>query len=310
MKTMKAVRVDHFGGPETLTMAQVAMPRPDAGKALIRVEATSINPIDWKLREGLLDDLPLPFTPGGDFCGYIEQLGPGVQGFEKGEEVYGCAEGSIGADAEFLVCPQTHFALKPRAVGPTVAACVPLAAMTAWQGLATHGGLKPGQTVLILGASGGVGGFAVQLAKLWGAAVIGTAATENVDHVRNLGADEVVDYKRERIEDRVKNADLCLDLVGGELQKRAFACLKRGGRLVSSVQMPDELLARQSGIVASLFFMKPEAGQLRDLATKIDAGELKVEVARVLGFDQLAQAEELNRLHQVEGKIAVLVGRA
>jgi len=308
MDTMKAVRVTRFGGPETIAVQKVPKPRPSAGEALVRVEASAINPIDWKLREGLRRDLPLPFTPGGDFCGTIEELGAGASAFQKGDAVYGVAPGSVGADAEFVCVPLSNLALKPRTLGPTEAAVVPLVGMTAWQGLFTHGGLKSGATVLILGASGGVGSVAVQLAKLAGATVLGTCAPENVERVRLLGCDRPIDYKKERVEQAAKDVDLCLDLVGGDLQKRALACVKRGGRLISAVQPPDERLAAERGLVEAKFFMmKPDAGQLKELATKLEAGELKVEVARILPLDRAAEAEELNRRREVEGKIVLQV---
>ncbi len=307
--TMKAVRVARFGGPETVKIERIPKPKPGTGEVLVRVEACAINPIDWKLREGIFKDLKLPFTPGGDFCGSIEELGAGVTEYEKGQAVYGCAPGSVGADAEYVVCPTANLASKPRVLGPIEAASVPLAAMTAWQGLYAHGGLESGQTVLILGASGGVGSFAVQLAKLKGARVIGTASAANVDRVRGLGADVVVDYKKEKIEDVAKDVDLVFDLVGGELQKRAFACVKPGGRLISTVQPPDDRLAKKNKITAMMFRMKPDAGQLRELATRIDAQDIEVEVAKIMPLDKAAEAEELNRGQKVDGKIVLQVGR-
>ncbi|HEX4047807.1 MAG TPA: NADP-dependent oxidoreductase [Elusimicrobiota bacterium] len=308
MDTMRAVRVSHFGGPEALKILDVPRPRPRPGEALVRVEATGVNPVDWKLREGFFKDLPLPFTPGGDFCGTIEELGSGAEGYEKGDVVFGCADGSVGAEAEYLAVSVKNLALKPRTLGPVEAAGVPLAGMTAWQGLFTHGRLKFGETVLILGASGGVGSIAVQLAKSIGARVIGTASAECVERLKALGCDEPVDYKARRFEDAARGVDLCLDLLGGDFQQRAFATLKRGGRLLSAVEPPDAALARRRGISAEFFRMKPDAAELRELALKIDSGELKVPVAKVLPLERAAEAEELNRRHEVHGKIVLRVG--
>jgi NADPH:quinone reductase-like Zn-dependent oxidoreductase len=307
MDTMRAVRVDRFGGPETLHIQNVAKPRPGPGEALVRVEATGVNPVDWKFREGFFKDLPLPFTPGGDFCGTIAELGPNADGFKTGDIVFGSAPGSVGAEAEFLAIPVKYIALKPRTLEPVEAAGVPLAGMTAWQGIFTHGHLKAGETILILGASGAVGSIAVQLAKIVGARVIGTASGESVGRLRELGCDEPVDYENLRFEDAARGVDLCLDLVGGEFQQRAFATVKRGGRIVSAVQEPDAALSRRRGITAELFHMKPDAAQLRELAMKIDAGQLKVAVAKVLPLERAAEAEELNRLHEVQGKIVLKV---
>ena len=307
MEMMKAVRVKRFGGPETITVQRIPKPTPHSGELLVRVEAAAVNPIDWKLREGLFKDLALPFTPGADFCGVVERLGPGVEAFEKGDSVYGVARGSMGADAEFVAAPQGSVALRPRTLSPIEAACVPVVGLTAWQGLFTQGALKAGQTVLILGASGGVGSMAVQLAKLAGARVLATAATENVERVRGLGADQVIDYKKQRVDEAAEDVDLCLDLVGGDLQKRGFLTVKLGGRLISTVQPPDEALAASRGVMARFLMMKPDADQLRQLAVKIDAGEIRVEVAKILPFERAAEAEELNRRHGVEGKIVLRV---
>ena len=309
METMRAVRVSRFGGPETLEIQNLPKPRPGAGEALVRVAAAGVNPADWKMREGLFKDLRLPFTPGSDFCGIIEELGEGASGFKKGDVVFGCAKGGdSGADAEYLAVSLKNMALKPRTLEPVEAAGVPVVGMTAWQGLYTHGHLKSGETVLILGASGAVGGVAVQLAKRVGARVIGTASGENIARLRSLGCDEVIDYERQRVEDVARGVDLCLDLVGGDLQLRAFETLKRGGRLFSTVSAPDPALARRRGITAEFFAMKPDAAQLLELAMKIDAGELQVPVAKVLPLERAAEAEELNRRHSVRGKIVLRVG--
>jgi NADPH:quinone reductase-like Zn-dependent oxidoreductase len=307
--TMKAIRIDRFGGPETLALQDVPRPTPAAGELLVRVQAAAINPIDWKLREGLFRDLKLPFTPGGDFCGTVEEVGPGVTTYEKGDSVFGVAQDSVGADAEFLAVPQSNLSLKPVSLGPVEAASVPLAGMTAWQGLYVHGGLQGSQRVLILGASGGVGSFAVQLAKMTGARVIGTASTENLARMRDLGCDEVIDYTKQGFEGVAHGVELCLDLVGGEFQRRAFKSVKRGGRLISTVQPPDDGLAREAGITARFFRMKPDAAQLRELAVRIDAGDLKVAVAKILPLEEAAQAEELNRRQKAEGKIVLQVCR-
>lgn len=309
METMKAVQVGRFGGPETLTIQDVPKPQPGEGEVLVRVRATGVNPVDWKFREGSFRNLRLPFTPGGDFCGSIEELGVGVADFKVGDEVYGCTPGSIGAEAEYLKSPVLNLALKPRTLDVVRAAGVPLAGMTAWQGLFTHGLLRSGQTALVLGASGGVGAIAVQLAKLAGARVIGTASTANVDRVRALGCDVVVDYKKQRFEDFAKDVDLCLDLLGGDFQKRAYETLKTGGRLISTVQEPDEALAKQHRLTAQFFRMMPEGRQLMELARRIDSGELQITVAKVLPLERAAEAEELNRRHKVDGKIVLQVGR-
>jgi NADPH:quinone reductase-like Zn-dependent oxidoreductase len=304
--TMKAIRVLRFGGPEVLALQDVPRPSPGPGEVLVRVRAASVNPFDWKLREGYLGPRPLPFTPGGDFSGVVEALGRGSRARRVGEEVYGCTPGIIGADAEYVVVSEEALAPKPRTLGHARAASVPLVAMTAWQALRETGALRPGETVLILGASGGVGGMAVQLAKEWGARVVGTASTENIRRVEGLGADLVIDYVRNpAIEDQVSGVDLCLDLVGGAAQSRAFNVIRRGGRLVSTVQSPDRELLERRGLSGRLHVTRPHADYLRAIAELVDAGRLKVSVARILPLSRAAEAEELNRRQSVDGKIVL-----
>lgn len=303
---MKAIRVRHFGGPENVRVEEVERPKPGEGQVLVRVHAASINPIDWKMREGAFKDLQLPFTPGGDFSGVIEEVGPGVTEYRKGDEVYG--DTGTGADAEYVVAPVKQIAAKPRSLDHVQAASIPLVALTAWQCLFEHGQLKSGQTVLILGASGGVGSVCVQLAAQAGARVIGTASAENIERLRVLGCDVAIDYKAKRFEEEAQDVDLCIDLVGGDFQRRAFSVVKKDGRLVSTVQPPDDKLARSRGISAKMMVMRPKADQLREIAARVDAGKLKTTVAKVLPLEKAAEGEELNREQKIDGKIVLTVG--
>jgi len=305
---MRAVRVSRFGGPETLNVENVPIPRPGPGEALVRIAATGVNPVDWKYREGLFKELPLPFTPGGDFCGTIEELGAGADGYKKGDIVFGCAKGSIGAEAEYLAVPVKNIHLKPRSLEPIEAAAVPLAGMTAWQALFVHGHLRSEDTVLILGASGAVGSIALQLAKGVGARVIGTGSSDSIELLRELGCDVPVDYEKTRFETAARDVDLCLDLIGGDFQRRAFETIKRGGRLVSVVEAPDQSLAGRRGIKAQFMRMQPDSAQLYELANKIDERKLRVPVAKVLPLESAAEAEELSKRHELHGKIVLRVG--
>ncbi|HZU95341.1 MAG TPA: NADP-dependent oxidoreductase [Planctomycetota bacterium] len=302
---MRAIRVHSFGGPEVLRLDEVPKPVPAEGQVLVRVLATSVNPIDWKLREGMLREIPLPFIPGADFCGTVEGLGPSVTQFKRGDEVFGYVSG--GADAEYLVAPESAIAPRPKTLDALQAAAVPLAGLTAWQGLFDHGKLARGENVLILGASGGVGSIAVQLAKDAGAHVAGTAHGDEIELIRKLGADDAIDYGKYRFEDVAKDVDVCLDLVGGDFQRRAFDVVKKGGRLVSTVQSPDEELARARGIEAKMMFTRPRGDELRELAARIDAGKLKISIVTVLPLERASEAEELNRSHRVTGKIVLRV---
>jgi NADPH:quinone reductase-like Zn-dependent oxidoreductase len=309
MDTMKAVRAHRFGGPDVLSVDEVPKPVPGEGEVLIKVVATSVNPVDWKLREGLITrDLPLPFIPGGDFSGVIDQLGPGVKKWKRGDEVYGVAPNSIGAEAQYVVCPITNFAKKPRNLDHLSAACVPLAAMTAWQGLFDHGRLASGEKLLILGGSGGVGGFAIQFAAAMGAQVLATGSQDGLERIKRLGAIAAIDYKNARLEEAAKDIDLCLDLVGGPTQGRAMMCIKKGGRLISTVQPPEVALAQSLGIEAKFFVMEPRGKLLVEIAKLIDDGKVKVEVAKVMPLESAAEAEELNHQHKVTGKIVLKIG--
>jgi NADPH:quinone reductase-like Zn-dependent oxidoreductase len=307
MAIMKAIRAHRFGGPDVLRLEDVPRPEPGEGQVLVRVRATSVNPVDWKVREGRYREVPLPFTPGGDFSGVVELLGPGATGFAEGDEVYGCMPSSLGAAAEFLVAPIEAMARKPHLLDGTQAASVPLAALTAWQALFDHGRLAAGESVLVLGASGGVGWFTAQLAKQAGARVLGTSSRRNIERVHRAGVDRVIDYGAERIEDVAKDVDLGVDLVGGELGKRGLSCVRRGGRLVSTVEPPLVDTANARGIETKYFRVRPSAAQLGEIAKRIDAGALKVEVARVLPLARAGEAEELNRRHEVAGKIVLKV---
>ncbi|HZU97263.1 MAG TPA: NADP-dependent oxidoreductase, partial [Planctomycetota bacterium] len=289
-------------------MDDVPRPSPGDGEVLVRVIAASVNPVDWKYREGQYPTLPVPFITGGDFSGTIEATGPGVSAFRVGDAVFGGVPGSTGSHAEFVVVPVGAIAPKPRSLDHIQAASVPLTAMTAWQGLFDQGKLAPGEHVLILGGSGGVGSLAVQLAKNAKARVLATASTENVARVRELGADFVIDYRKQHLRDAGEAVDLVLDLVGGDSRREAFDVVRRGGRLVTTVMPPpDEGLARARGVTAVHFRQQFRGDDLREIARQIDAGSVRITVAKVLPLERAAEAEELNRKKQVSGKIVLRV---
>src|SRR5712691_9910410 len=214
---MRAIQVHRYGGPEQLKLEEKPRPEPSSGEVLLRVHAAGVNPIDWKIRQGLLKDfqpVTFPYTPGIEVAGVVEEVGSGVTAFEIGQAVMG--QIASGAYAEYLTIPVEALARKPESLSFAEAAAVPVGARTAWRTLFDHGGLTAGQRVLIVGAAGGVGLWAVQLAKWKGAQVIGTASTANLEFVRSLGADRVVDYTTTPVESAVQEVDLVLDGVGGE----------------------------------------------------------------------------------------------
>jgi NADPH:quinone reductase-like Zn-dependent oxidoreductase len=277
---MKAVRIHRFGGPEVLQLDAVDRPAPPSGALLIRVCAASVNPVDYKIRRGgypRVKEADLPVTLGRDVAGVVVVA---AGDFRVGDEVYAHLAWTEGGYAEYAVVAPPGAALKPKSLDMTAAAGVPLAATTAWQGLFDHGGLKAGQRVLIHGASGAVGAYAVQFARQAGAHVIATASGEGAAIANDLGADQVIDYKRERFEDVVTDLDLVFDLVGGETQGRSFPLIKRGGALISAVQEPDAARAEALGVRIVRYLATPSADLLRRFAAMIDAGALKVTVAK------------------------------
>ena len=304
---MKAVRIHRFGGPEVLQIDEIAKPEPSDGKLLIRVSAASVNPVDYKIRQGgypKVSDKDLPVTLGRDVAGVVET--PGGD-FAAGDEVYAHLDWADGGYAELALCAPEGVAAKPSSIGMVEAAAVPLAATTAWQGLFDHGGLKAGERVLIHGASGGVGAFAVQFAHIAGAQVIATASADEIDRVRRLGADRVIDHKAEKFEDEVHDVDLVFDLVGKDTQERSFQTLRRGGRLISTVQEPDAAKAADAGVTARRYMATPNGGELAHFARLIDAGQVTVTVARVFGLEEASEAHRFLEQDHPHGKVVLKV---
>jgi NADPH:quinone reductase-like Zn-dependent oxidoreductase len=306
---MKAVRVHAYGGPEQLRLEEAPQPKVENGKVLVRIHAASVNPIDFKLASGNMRQImPInfPWIPGGDFSGIVEEIGPGVTGLSKGDAVYGDASGG-GAYAEFYAGPASMIAPKPRQLSDAEAASVPLAAQTAWQGLFDHGRLERGETVLIHGAAGGVGTFAVQLAHLKGAKVLATGSAANTDYLRSFGADTVIDYKATPFESVAKNVDLVLDLIGGETQRRSFGVLKPGGRLIATAQPPSAEEAAKHKVEAQMMSMKASTTNLAQLSELLDAGKLKTIVAKTYPLAQARDAWTEIMSGHTRGKIVLEV---
>lgn len=311
MKTMKAVRIHTYGGPEVLKYEEAPRPEPSAGEVLVRVHAAGVNPVDWKIREGYLKAyLPhsLPLILGWDVSGVVESTGPGVTRLKAGDEVYSRPDiARDGAYAEYIVVREAEVALKPKSIDHIHAAAIPLAALTAWQSLLDAAGLSAGQTVLIHAAAGGVGSFAVQLAKWKGAHVIGTASKRNQALVRELGADETIDYQTTRFEDLVDEVDVVFDTIGGDTQKRSWKVLKKGGILVSILNPPSAEEAVAHGVRQASVFVQPSAAQLTELATLVDSGKLKPIVETVLPLSEARRAHELSQTGHTRGKIVLKI---
>lgn len=308
---MKAARIHEFGGPEVLHVEEIPRPSPAKDELLIKVFASGVNPVDWKIRNGLRKDkfpAKLPLTLGWDVSGIVEGKGEKVKGFKKGDEVYGRPDMTKnGTYAEYVVVKADQVSLKPKTVDHVNAASIPLAGLAAWQGLFDHGHLEKGQKVLIHGASGGVGSYAVQFAKWKGAYVVGTASTDNIDFVKKLGADEVIDYKNEKFEDKVQEADLVFDTIGGETQKRSLNVIKSGGRLVTTVQPEFAKEAAERNITLEGYIAQADPAQLKEMAELVDKGMIKPAVTEVMPLEKAADAQKKSEEGHARGKIVLKV---
>ncbi|WP_292576932.1 NADP-dependent oxidoreductase [Mesorhizobium sp.] len=310
--SMMAWRVHEFGGPDVMRFEQIPRPNPGPGEVLIKVEAAGVGPWDGWIRAGKsVLPQPLPLTLGSDLSGEIVAAGSGASDLRAGEQVYGVTNPRfIGAYAEYAVASAAMVSRKPSSLTHIEAASVPVIAMTAWQGLFDQAQLKAGQTVLIHGAAGSVGAYAVQLARRAGLRTFATAAMEDVPYVHDLGASTVIDFQTQRFEKAVRDADAVIDLVGGETQERSFQVLRRGGKLISAVSHPDQNLARSHGVEAAFFLVKVTSQHLAEIAGLIDGGNLKTHVGAVL---PLADAHEAHLMLEgvrprPKGKIVLTVG--
>ncbi|WP_225032083.1 NADP-dependent oxidoreductase [Paraburkholderia sp. XV] len=305
---MRAFRIRRFGGPEALELDTLAVPRPGRGEVLVKVLASSVNPVDIKTREGrypLIRADALPYTLGRDCAGTVALVGEGVAGWKPGQYVYAFVGQGQGAHADYVIVDQTALARKPSTLDHLLASAVPLAALTAWQGLFEHGMLAADDKVLIHAGSGGVGHFAVQFAKLTGAEVWVTASGDGIDFVRSLGIDCVIDYRAQRFEDAVRDVDLVYDLVGGETQERSWNVLRKGGRLVSTLSEPSQVKAGERGATALRYTAHPEAKVLTRIGELIDDGAVRVVVSGQYPFDETPAALARVERGHVHGKIVI-----
>ena len=311
METMKAIRVHQYGGPEVLRYEEAPRPEPGPGEVLVRIRAAGVNPVDWQVREGHRREAlayRMPFVPGWDVSGVVEATGPNVTLLTEGDEVYGYP--SVvrnGAYAEYAVVPEAELALKPRSIDHVLAASVPIAALTAWQGLFDAGGLRTEQKVLIHGGAGGVGSFAVQLARWKGAFIVATASGRNQEFLRNLGADLTIDYEKTRFDRLVCDADVVFDTIGGDTLKRSWKVLKKGGVLVSTVEEPSAETAAAHGVRAALVSTRADTAQLDEIAKLVDAGMVRPIVEAVFPLNEARRAQELSQTGHARGKIVLQV---
>jgi NADPH:quinone reductase-like Zn-dependent oxidoreductase len=300
------MRIHRFGGKEVLQADVVEPSLPDAGQVLVAVHAASVNPVDFKIRSGkypAVKDDRLPYTLGRDFSGVVEKCGAQATRFKPGDEVFGMVNIYGGGYSEKAAVEERAIALKPTGIDHVHAAAIPLAGQTAWQGLFRHGGLKAGQTVLIHGGSGGVGHYAIQFAKAKGARVLTTVSTGNVQFARDLGADVVIDYKKQRFEDEASDLDMVFDLIDGETRERSWKLVRKGGILVTTLTDPSQDKVRDHGIRATRYTVEADCSELAEIADLVASGKVKPHVQKTFpllsAVDALASVEDGNSIGKI-----------
>ena len=307
---MKAVQINDFGGRNVLMLNDIAIPTPADNEILIKVKSASVNPVDWKIREGYLQPMLnhlLPLTLGWDVSGEVAAIGKNVDNLKVGDAVYSRPDiTKNGSYAEYQTVAADEAAIKPNSLTWQEAAGVPLAALTAWQSLYEFAKLEAGERVLIHAGSGAVGQFAIQLAKLRGAYVYTTTSSRNTELVKSLGADQTIDYNKEDFSE-LKDIDVVFDTIGGDTQANSWKTLKKGGRLVSVTENPDQAIATKHGVSASFCFVQPNREQLEKLAELADAGKLKVNIDSEFKLDQVAEAHDRSETGRAQGKIIINV---
>jgi len=310
----RTVWIDRFGDLDVIALSERPVPQAVDDEVLVRVAAASVNPVDWKTAAGEFppksaDQLPLAL--GRDLAGRIEALGTRAHNMlSVGQRVFAFIGQDRGAQADYVVVKAVELVATPEQINDATAAALPLAAMTAWQGLFDHGRLEAGQRVLIHGAAGGVGHLAVQFAVWKGATVFATAGERDLDYVRSLGVERAIDYKNERFEEHATDLDLVYDTQGGETQARSFAVLKRGGTMVSTLD-PDEAKGHELGIrTVPRWHAEPNAAQLGEVADLVAAGTIKVQVAETFAFDRVRDAYAFAKDQHPRGKVVLTMDDA
>lgn len=306
---MWALRLHEHTGIAGIRVEQIERPVPGAGEVLLDVRTAGVNPVDWKIAGGELQAMlahTLPITLGCDVSGVVAAVGEDVAGLQVGDEAFGYVSlARCGGFAEAVLALPAELARKPENVTHAEAAAVPVAALTSWQALFDTAGLVEGQSVLVHAAAGGVGSLAVQLAKVRGARVVGTASAANEAFVRELGVDQFVDYRSTRFEDVVEPVDVVFDTIGGDTQERSFGVLRRGGYLVSIVHPPSEDLAARLGVSAAFIAVQPDGAQLTELARQMEAGRLRASVARSYPLAEGIEALRESRKGHTRGKLVL-----
>lgn len=311
---MKAAQINKYGGIEVVEInSNAQIPAVAKGKILVEVMAAGVNPVDWKIRQGYFAQtmsLQFPATLGGDFSGKVVDLGEGVTGLKKGNEVYGSAiilGGGSGSFAEFALANVKAVANKPKKVSHVEAAALPLAGVSALQALIDHIDLKKGQKILIHGGAGGIGTFAIQIARYIGAYVATTVSKNDFQHAKDLGADEVIDYKNQAFEEILKDFEAVFDTVGGQTYERSFKVIKKGGIIVSMLEQPNKGLMDQYGVRAIGQFTQITGDRLSKLTELVDKGTITLHVDKIFQMDQAGEALHYLETGHPRGKVVVEV---
>ena len=313
---MKACIIDNFGGRDRLKITDIPKPEAGDGEVLVRIKAVGVNPVDWKIREGRLKDAfphEFPLIPGWDMAGVVEAVGHSARRFAPGDEIYAYARRPViqkGTYAEYITLPESYITRKPKNLSMAEAASIPLTALTAYQALFDAGRLQKGQSVFILGASGGVGSSAVQLAAEKGARVIALASNRNHDYLKSLGASGTIDYERgdfitglgELVPDGV---DLVFDCHGGDTLQRGLLCVRSGGNLVSITETVDEDSLKNRDVRFTFTFVEPNVRQLDHIRDLIESGRFKANVTRTFPFAEVKKAHEAMETGHTRGKIVL-----
>jgi len=305
---MKAAQINKYGGSEVVEINKNA-PKPAVlpGQLLVEVYAAGVNPIDWKIREGYIP-LKFPATLGGDFSGVIAEVGEGVSGFKKGLEVYGYASvlgGGSGSFAEFVLADAKVIAVKPKNITHIEAGALPLTGVSAWQALVDHIGISRGEKILIHGGAGGIGSIAIQLARHLGVYVATTVSAKDMQYVKELGADEAIDYKNQKFEDMLHNYDAVFDTVGSETYIRSFKVLRKGGIIVSMLEQPRPELMEQYGVKAIGQLTQVNSERLSKLAELVDQRVIKVNVGKTFPLEQAGEALVYLQSGHPQGKVVL-----
>ncbi|MCV9960295.1 NADP-dependent oxidoreductase [Pararhizobium sp. BT-229] len=310
----KAWRVHEFGSPEVMKLEQIDTVAPAANEVIVKVHAAGVGPWDGWIRSGNSAlPQPLPLILGSDISGEIVALGADITRFKVGDRIYGVTNKRFcGGYAEYAVATSTMIATKPTSIDDIEAASLPVIAVTAWEALFVHGRLEKGQSVLIHGAAGNVGAYAVQFASQAGIKTTCTVSAEDMERVRSLGAKKVIDYAKARFEDEVRDVDAVMDFVGGGVQTRSFGVLKKGGKLISAVSNPDQGLAERYGVLAKFFLVDVSTETLERITAWLSEGLLKVNVGATLPFDRAKDAHLMleGKVPGPKGKIVLVLDTA